>query len=719
MKTFLRTAFLTLPFICWGFVLSAQVSYHQGPSNEIKKLFPQIAQHKNGVHEILLTSPQSKTDVSSENYGTAVPMNMPLSRSKDLAESKSSSWMIHLKSPNVLSLNFVITNIAINETTKIYIYDEELTIIFGPIETSNINKANKLISTIIFPSNSVYIEVFEPTNVPSSTFTLAQVTHGFSERILPRYSQTNPRARTATDVSCIPDITCQYGWDNEREMVGYFVTNGKAGTGTFVNNEALNRRPFFLSAFHVADTQRDHVLRNDELNAINYCSVRIDYRTNTCNGAVNFGTTFSGAIPRAWYDVTDFILIELYQTPAIAQLVNFAGWTTSTSSPNKGTSLHHPDSQNMRYSTSTNGGVRQHPTYGEFWQVSNWDMGVVAGGSSGCALFNEYHQVVGQLFGGLSSCTFMDLQDRYGKFSESWYGGNTTDSQLKAWLSPTQNLSSMSHLLPLTINGGSTVCYNTNLTLTMPYLLANEAATWSVSGNISIVSSTANSITIKASYAQGSGYATVIADFGNGVQATKSVYYGAPDVYSITYDNNQSAGFTNSVSPNTQHNVYLDLNNAIAANITSVNWNPNPYIGYSYGQYNASYNFTLNPGDVLYFNPLSATNQCGTEARSLSFSAYSSFRAYPNPSTTKLTVEFNSTKYVETLPYQINLISETAGKTVKSINVEETFNKRALVEGNKIIFNVQDLPRGRYYLQFQDKKSTNITDPVRIILIDN
>lgn len=695
-----------------GFVstyMFAQVPYHQGSSPEIQKIITDKLDVPSVAKNIILDMPSDTSMGNSTRYGVTRNINVPLIGQKN---NVSNTWYVKVYSKNAKSINFTLSDINISPNAKIYIYNEQISVVMGPITLDNSTNPNKLLSTIIFPGNTVYIKIIDSDEKISSSFTLSKVTYGLST------NQSNSGARAAaSSIDCIPDATCYYGWENEWEMNARVIINGYQGTGTFVNNETQDRRPFVLTAFHVVDTDDDDVLSASEISAFNSVVVQVDLRSVNCNGSVSNGFSFTGANFRSAWQDTDFCLFELYSTPSIERTVNYAGWDRSGNTPSKGTSLHHPSGTYLRYSTSTNGGIRQHPLHPKFWQVTNWETGIVAPGSSGCALYNEYHKVIGQLKGGATTCTFMDFADRYGKFSDSWYGGGTSSTQLKAWLSPNQDLSSTSHLLPLTMTGGSNVCYGSSSTVTMPYVLSGETAIWSTSGNLSIVGSANNSVTVTSTYSSGSGMGTVTATFG-GVQTSKNVYYGTPDVYTITYDNNISASTYNYVDAYSSHNVYLDLTNAIAANITGTNWNPSPNIGYSWGQYFASYNFSLNPGDVLYFNPLSATNQCGTANRTLAFASSSSYFVYPNPATTTMAVQFSSTKYAETLPDELNLISEASNKIVMAVLVKDVFNKKAFAEGNKVIFDVTDLPKGRYYLQVKDEKLKKQSDPIRIIITD-
>ena len=72
---------------------------------------------------------------------------------------------------------------------------------------------------------------------------------------------------------------------------------------------------------------------------------------------------------------------------------------------------------------------------GNYWKVF-WELGATSHGSSGSPLFNASHKVIGQLWGGDSSCLNTTAPDWYGKFNVSWtgYNNNSVCRRLNCWL---------------------------------------------------------------------------------------------------------------------------------------------------------------------------------------------------------------------------------------------------------------------------------------------
>ena len=83
--------------------------------------------------------------------------------------------------------------------------------------------------------------------------------------------------------------------------------------------------------------------------------------------------------------------------------------------------------------TTTSYGGTNVPGDGTHVRVSDWDDGTTEPGSSGSPLFNQDHQVIGQLHGGGAACG-NNKSDWYGKFSTSWTGGDSNSTRLCDWL---------------------------------------------------------------------------------------------------------------------------------------------------------------------------------------------------------------------------------------------------------------------------------------------
>lgn len=686
-----KSFYTTLLVLSISMYSVGQVKFHKGDAKEISKLLNvTLDRLANAQYRYDISTPIPQREMGEDKYGIPQSVSYKIEN-----KNKSSNWSVEIISKNAVSLDLHLTDIDIKEGSNIYISNADKTTVMGPINSSNIGKLRTL-STIIFEGNSLYIQVIEPAGNYSS-FTISQIVHGIKRT---GGAESSQRSFGITSTECIPSATCYLStWGNEIEATGLITISGSQGSGTFLNNELQNRRPFFLTAFHVLDADNNGSLSTTERNAAATCNVVIDFRRTACTGGtIASGTTLTGAVFRSAWSSTDFALIELSATPQIGLRVNYAGWSRSGSTPSTGHVLHHPANEHMRYTSSTSTGLRVYPVNWKYFEIVNFAVGYVTGGSSGSALYNDSRQVVGQLKGGLTqnSCGTLVVSKQFGRFYDSWDGGGTSDTQLRAWLSPTSNLSSMNTFVPLQFsNINYLACNASNTTITLPNVLPGETASWSVSAGLSIVSSTFNSVTIKAS-GTGSGSATVTATFGAS-SISKTVLYGKP-TFNLTYQDSASAN--NPVSsmnyPN-QGEIQVQLNTLYLNTLSgNVQWNPSPiWYGGAGGPANTVYTMNLWPGESITFSPITAVNACGsTSVASATFTVPISLLAYPNPATSLLNVSNADIANIS----RIDIYSMNLNSRVKSYSPAEVSKLDKGSSKSKISLDIKGLNFGIYYL---------------------
>lgn len=226
-------------------------------------------------------------------------------------------------------------------------------------------------------------------------------------------------------------------------------------TGTLIANRGTTQQGYFLTANHCINNQ----------SAASSLDVWWFYRSSACNNTtVNPGTvaSTSGALLR--YNKTEFSgslrtpvgtdtsLLDLIDTPPAGTI--YAGWAfqreavgTSTNfvdvhSP-LGTLLRRSDGRLIGYGSVLNTFVYQGEEYFNVDNSANpqspmyqvrWTTGITEGGSSGSGLFADgttsNPRIVGQLWGGGSSCTNTTASDYYGRFDLAYENG------LINWLNP-------------------------------------------------------------------------------------------------------------------------------------------------------------------------------------------------------------------------------------------------------------------------------------------
>ncbi|WP_223652066.1 hypothetical protein [Hymenobacter psoromatis] len=105
------------------------------------------------------------------------------------------------------------------------------------------------------------------------------------------------------------------------------------------------------------------------------------------------------------------------------------------------------------------------PFLATYWHT-NFTVGTTQPGSSGAALFDQNHLVVGQLYGDATNDTrpYCDKHDGdYGRFDLSWTGGGTPQTRLSDWLTTDPSVTQVPTVINPSLTGPDQVCSQTAL----------------------------------------------------------------------------------------------------------------------------------------------------------------------------------------------------------------------------------------------------------------
>jgi hypothetical protein len=235
---------------------------------------------------------------------------------------------------------------------------------------------------------------------------------------------------------CSIDVVCpeSAGWEDEIDAVGVYTMNGQwKCTGTLMNNTAEDGTPLFLTGLHCGiDESLQHTV-----------VVYWNFESPVCGqrGGGSLDDFQTGCQVRARWGGTDMCLVELDEQPNPIFGVSYAGWSRADLAPSSAVAIHHPSTDEKSISfehdplqiTSYYGTTS--PGDGNYLRVVDWDLATTEEGSSGSAIFDPDHRVVGHLHGGLASCT-NDESDWYGRLAAGWEGGGEPQLRLKDWLDP-------------------------------------------------------------------------------------------------------------------------------------------------------------------------------------------------------------------------------------------------------------------------------------------
>ncbi len=309
------------------------------------------------------------------------------------------------------------------------------------------------------------LEIDLPAGRPTSSivFTVPKVMH---QAVLAPKASLGQIEQKSTCPNVTPDATCTLPPVTNAVGSMDFVDNSISYvcTGTLVANRGATQQGYFLTANHCINNQ----------SAASSLHVFWFYRSSACNSTtVNPGYVpqYGGALLR--YNKTEFsgslrtpvgtdtALLDLIETPPAGAI--YAGWAFQRDTVGTSTnylSVHSPygedpdplvkgflrrsDGRLIGYGSvlntyfDTQGNERfnvnsSFNTQSPMYQV-RWTTGITEGGSSGSGLFADgttsNPRIVGQLWGGASSCNDTTASDYYGRFDLAYENG------LVNWLNP-------------------------------------------------------------------------------------------------------------------------------------------------------------------------------------------------------------------------------------------------------------------------------------------
>ncbi|NLA25000.1 MAG: PKD domain-containing protein, partial [Bacteroidales bacterium] len=388
------------------------------------------------------------TDININNSGTWTTL-----------ENGREIWRLHIKSKGArgLALHFDRFNIPIG--SKLFVYSPDKETVLGSFTSFN-NLGNDATSIGLLPGEELIVEYVSPnknskydhpvrSGLNEPDFQLSRISYIY--RGMDLFGYEAKYTDFGASESCQVNVNCSEGanWQNQKKGVAHiYVVEGYYGgfcSGSLVNNTANDGTPYFLTADHCGGTATT--------NEFNQWIFRFNYEASGCSNPsyepnANSITGCTRVARGPLHGASDFLLLELKQTPPASYGVVYNGWNRVNSGSPSGVSIHHPAGDIKKISTYTStltsmtyNGQSETGATNAHWRVT-WTPtanghGVTEGGSSGSPIFDNNGRIVGTLSGGSSYCSAPNNPDLYGKFYYHWNQyGSSNANKLQPWLDP-------------------------------------------------------------------------------------------------------------------------------------------------------------------------------------------------------------------------------------------------------------------------------------------
>ena len=335
-------------------------------------------------------------------------------------------WRLTVQAEGAIGLSLHLAAVSLPAGCELRLSDSlDPSVIRGPYTAVSLGQRTDFWSGTVF-TDSVTFECYAPPGVEPATveFKVDKLTQIYRDP-----------ARSAKIGTCENDVTCFPDWSA--------AANGVAGiifhlgedvywcTGCLLNDlDDTTWTDYFLTANHCLASQREA----DDAEFYWF------FQTETCDGAApglaSVPTTGGGAEYLAGQTEAlgnDFAFLKL-RTPS-PDGASFLGWSADAPVEDETVAgIHHPAEEYKRISFGAN------VDWDRDFRFVQWSSGVTESGSSGSPLFNAAGEVIGQLWGGESSCKTPTGVDYYGRFDVTykairpWLGGLAGEENIFGYL---------------------------------------------------------------------------------------------------------------------------------------------------------------------------------------------------------------------------------------------------------------------------------------------
>ncbi|HVS19275.1 MAG TPA: hypothetical protein VMT18_11790 [Planctomycetota bacterium] len=350
--------------------------------------------------------------------GTEVALGLELGGEWLALDDGRRLWRVRVESPGAWSLNLIFDRYELPAEAELYVYNDT-----GAVRgafTSELNQPHGFFATEPLAGDALTIEYVEPQDGVPGELRLAEVIHAYRDIL--GSSQGDKADHSVAGLmkmsgACNININCPLGadWQDQKRSSARLVMGGVLCSGALINNTAQDSKQYFLTANHCYNASPNPAV----------WSFNFNYESANCNGTGVSSQSVTGATLRVKGTQADFCLVEINQDIPAQYNAYFSGWSRSTTPSQISTGIHHPQGDIKKICQDDDTAIASTFNGAPCWRVADWEQGVTEGGSSGSPLYDQNKRIVGQLFGGQATCSFL-FNDYYGRLDTSMNNGLAT-----------------------------------------------------------------------------------------------------------------------------------------------------------------------------------------------------------------------------------------------------------------------------------------------------
>lgn len=400
-----------------------------------------------------------KEDLEDPNrFGIPFDINNSLEDGNWVETEYGRIWAMTFKSANAHSLTFVFNDLKLADGAEMYVTNKDQTIVFGPVSMEN-NPKNGFLMTDDIPGSESTIFLYEPNDIKGeSSFIINSVIYGIKD--LSENSQGPNRSYL--------NPACYSAWDDSANGVG-IVRHGDGtynGSGSLMMATDYSFKPYFLLSYKQI---------KNKISSIPNWSFKFCAR-DRCNGTIVTKYTYYNPQLLAYWEDSNFALLELESSSSLQPDLIWLGWDRSTSTPSSGVSIFNKGGAlKIAFRNSSLSSDNCSCVSTGVWSFTPWDLGDFSGDCYGAPFLNQGKRVVGSYI----LTHLVDVPNvgwlyyyHFNKLYNSWSGNGTNSTRLSNWLDPTgTGQTTMNSYHPVgnvsivgnTIMGNSNVYYVQNL----------------------------------------------------------------------------------------------------------------------------------------------------------------------------------------------------------------------------------------------------------------